>query len=275
MTPTAPRRAGSTWPNPPHPAATTSSCPTTEGELGWSGAKYRQPKPDGTYADDVYPDGSAFADGKAVLAEDRWLSVIPPAPPANPLLRKEFRLPGRVVSARLYLSGLGHGEAWINGRRVGDDVLAPVATDYDKRVLYVTHDVTDLLRPGANALGVALGRGFFGTRAPDSDGSNLAAWIAEPQLKAQLEVTLAGGRRIVLASGTDWRLTDGPTTYEGLHAGESYDARRAAELDGWSEPGFDARGMDAGGGGEGSRAGGWSRTRASTCGPTRRSSRSG
>lgn len=192
-----------------------------KGNLGWVGV------PDG-----AYDDGSAYIDGTAV-AGDRWVYGIPPDPPANPLLRTEFDLTAAVVSARLYLSGLGHAVAWVNGRRVGDAELTPATTDYDRRVLYATHDVTALLRRGGNALGVALGRGYFATRAPDSESSsNLARWIAEPQVKAQLEVTLADGRRVTVGTGDQWRLTEGPTTFDGLYTGESYDARRAARLDG-------------------------------------------
>jgi alpha-L-rhamnosidase len=147
-----------------------------------------------------------------------------------------------VVSARLYLAGLGHAVAWVNGRRVGDGELSPGSTDYDIRSLYTTYDVTSSLRPGGNALGIALGRGFFATRAPDSDGSNLARWVAEPRVKAQLEVALANGRRVTIDTGPDWRLTEGPTTFDGVYAGESYDARRAERLAGWTLPGFPAAG---------------------------------
>ncbi|GAB3012398.1 glycoside hydrolase family 78 protein [Streptomyces pseudoechinosporeus] len=192
-------------------------------------------------ADDVYPDGTAYTDGKAVPG-DRWVYGLPPDPPADPLLRREFEVPGRVVSARLYLVGLGHAVAWVNGKRVGDAVLSPAATDYDIRALYTAHDITDHVREGRNALGIALGRGFFATREADSDGSNLARWIAEPRLRARLEVRLEGGRTVTVGSDAEWSLTEGPTTYDGVYTGESYDARRAQRLAGWTEPGFAAEG---------------------------------
>jgi alpha-L-rhamnosidase len=66
----------------------------------------------------------------------------------------------RVARARLYATALGLYEAHVNGRRVGADRLAPGWTDYRKRVQYQTHDVTDLLRPGANAIGVLLAPGW-------------------------------------------------------------------------------------------------------------------
>jgi hypothetical protein len=85
-----------------------------------------------------------------------------------PLLRKEFVLGNSVTSATLRISGLGFYEAFINGRRVGDQVLDPPPTVYNETALYVTFDVTDLLRRGANAIGVTLGRGYFGATASDA-----------------------------------------------------------------------------------------------------------
>ncbi|SDU43689.1 alpha-L-rhamnosidase [Jiangella alkaliphila] len=192
---------------------------------------------------DDYGDGAAFADGlEDPAAPDHWLYGLPPDPPADPLLRTEFDLPGRVASARLYLSGLGLAEAWVNGDRAGDAELSAPPTDYDLRTRYTTHDVTALLRRGRNALGIALGRGFFATRAADSDGSNLARWVDEPRLLAQLEVVLTDGRRVTVPSGPDWQVTEGPTTYDGVLTGETYDARIAARLGDWTEPGYDGAG---------------------------------
>jgi alpha-L-rhamnosidase len=203
------------------------------GRLGWVGVPH-----------EAYDDGEAYVNGSTDdVAGDRWVYGIPPDPPADPLLRTEFDLTAPVASARLHLSGLGHAVAWVNGRRVGDAELSPATTDYDRRVLYTTHDVTELLRRGGNALGIALGRGYFATRAPDSESSsNLARWIAEPQVLAQLEVTLANDQRVTVGTDSEWRLTEGPITFDGLYTGESYDARRAAQLDGWTLPGFRADG---------------------------------
>ncbi|MFC7624132.1 family 78 glycoside hydrolase catalytic domain [Microlunatus sp. GCM10028923] len=186
-----------------------------------------------------YADGAAFTDGEEQPLRDRWLYGLPPDPPADPLLRTAFELPQPPARARLYLIGLGHGRAMINGHRVDDAALSPPATDFDRRLLATTHDVTALLRDGGNVLGVALGRGFFGTRAPDSDGSNLYPWTGEPRLLALLEAELPDGTMITIGSGPDWRLTDGPVRYEGVYTGETFDARREAALAGWSEPGFD------------------------------------
>ncbi len=74
---------------------------------------------------------------------------------------RSFRLDGRIRSARLYAVGLGVSEARLNGRKVGDAVLEPANTDFRKRVLYSTYDVTGQVRRGANTLGFMLGDGIY------------------------------------------------------------------------------------------------------------------
>ncbi|HEX4221159.1 MAG TPA: family 78 glycoside hydrolase catalytic domain [Pseudonocardiaceae bacterium] len=194
-------------------------------------------------AADVYPDGSAYADGTMVTG-DRTVYVIPPAPAPNPVLRREFSLSAPVTTARLYLCGLGYAQAWLNGHRIDNGALSPLWTNYDQRVFFTTHDVTALLGQD-NAIGVALGRGFFASWAPDTKSTNVASWIAPPMLRAQLEVRLADGSEITVGTDGSWRHADGPTTYDSVFTGESYDAGRAARLAGWTEPGFTEDGWSA------------------------------
>ena len=87
-------------------------------------------------------------------------SLNPPPLPAR-MLRKEFDIGKQPKRATLYFSGLGLSEVYLNGNKVGDAVLSPGLTDYDKRVLYVTYDVTKLLNTGRNAMGVWLGNGRY------------------------------------------------------------------------------------------------------------------
>ena len=68
----------------------------------------------------------------------------------------------QIRSARAYVSGVGYFELYINGEKVGENLLDPGQTNYEKHTLYVTHDITKHLRPGANALGFWLGNGFYG-----------------------------------------------------------------------------------------------------------------
>ncbi|MGC9544408.1 family 78 glycoside hydrolase catalytic domain [Streptomyces sp. UG1] len=189
-------------------------------------------------------DDSDWAEA-AVLApygQGPWgdgVSVAVPEQPA-PLLRRAFTVRRRISRARLHISGLAYYEAEINGRRVGRQVLDPGFTDYDETVLYAVHDVTALLRRGENAIGVTLGRGFFGMTTPNVWNWHRPPWHGEPRLLAQLEIDHPDGSRTNVASDGAWRITEGPTLSNSLYAGETYDARRAPR--GWTRPGFDDSG---------------------------------
>ncbi|HET8631741.1 MAG TPA: family 78 glycoside hydrolase catalytic domain, partial [Thermomicrobiales bacterium] len=154
----------------------------------------------------------------------------------SPYLRRVVRLPGAPRRARLYATARGVYELRLNGERVGDAVLAPGWTDYDRRIQYQIYDVTDLLRPGDNALGAILGPGWYAGHV--GFGHRCRHYGARPQLLLQLHVELDGGATLVVASDGAWRGATGPIRYSDLLMGEHYDARR--DLPGWDEPGFDA-----------------------------------
>ena len=82
----------------------------------------------------------------------------------SPLFRNEFILKEKAVGARAYVCGLGFYCFYINGKRVGDRVLEPGWTNYNKRVLYSVYDVGSFLREGKNVIGIELGEGWYGHR---------------------------------------------------------------------------------------------------------------
>jgi alpha-L-rhamnosidase len=159
--------------------------------------------------------------------------------PPSPVLRTEFEVTKPVARARLYASGLGYGVYYLNGRRTSDAVLDPGFTDYSDRAFYVTHDVTAAVRQGRNAIGVALGRGVYGQQGFNFAGYHTAPWHSDPELRLQLHVTYQDGTSSVVHSDESWKVTDGPSRFDDYMRGETYDARRAAALEGWAEPGFD------------------------------------
>nr|BFE56284.1 glycoside hydrolase family 78 protein [Dactylosporangium thailandense] len=152
------------------------------------------------------------------------------------LLRRDFRLPARVVSARLYVTAHGVYEIELNGRAVGDHVLAPGWTSYRHRLRYQTFDVTGHLTEGANVIGAWLADGWYRGRL-GFRGGRRAVYGDRTGLLAQLEVCCADGSRHVIGSDGRWRSAPGPITATGLYDGERYDAR--LEQRGWSAPGFD------------------------------------
>ena len=147
--------------------------------------------------------------------------------------RKEFDLDKEIRKADLYVSGLGFYEAYINGTRIGTQVLSPTPTDYSKVVKYNTFDVTRQVLSGKNAIGISLGNGrYFSMRPPH------VRHFGFPKMILQLEVEFTDGSRQVVVSDDTWKVTaNGPIRTNNEFDGEEYDARM--EMPGWNKAGFD------------------------------------
>ncbi|RYY54528.1 MAG: alpha-rhamnosidase [Chitinophagaceae bacterium] len=159
-------------------------------------------------------------------------------------LRKDFSVEKKLVSATAYISGVGLYELYLNGKKAGEDVLAPTVAEYNKRVFYNTIDVTSLVKDGQNAVGVILGNGrYFGMRnyhgQPDPLTQIPQVTYGLPRLLLQLRLTYNDGSSAVIVSDESWKVSDqGPIFANSEFDGEDYDARR--EFSGWSETGFNA-----------------------------------
>ena len=152
------------------------------------------------------------------------------------MLRKKFRLDAAPRNATLYISGLGFSELYINDRKVGGDVLSPALTDYDKRVFYLSYDVTNLLHRGNNAIGILLGNGRF--YAPRRNIPVFTRSFGYPEVRLQIEIEYDNGKHVSVATDDSWKATiKGPIRANNEYDGEEYDARM--EQTGWTLPGFD------------------------------------
>jgi alpha-L-rhamnosidase len=158
--------------------------------------------------------------------------VSPDSPPAT-YLRKAFRLGPGIRKARVYASAKGLYVLQLNGQRVGEDLLRPGWTDYRDRFQYQTYDVTRLLKPGDNAVGVVLGDGWY---AGHIAGWGRANYGPATRALVQIEVERTDGTVERVASDASWRTHTGPIQMSDLLMGEEYDARM--EMPGWSSPGF-------------------------------------
>ncbi|MGH9345418.1 MAG: family 78 glycoside hydrolase catalytic domain [Terriglobia bacterium] len=173
----------------------------------------------------------------------RWIGLGTPAAQtlASPIFRRQFQVRKKVRRAKVYISGLGLFELHLNGRKVGRDVLEPGWTNYRKTCLYVTYDVTKLLRGGPNVLGVMLGNGMYnvvrGKRYVKFTGS-----FGPPKVILQLEITYDDGSSQTVVTDGAWRVVPSPITFNSIYGGEDYDARRA--VPGWDMPGFDESKLD-------------------------------
>jgi len=172
-----------------------------------------------------------------------------------PYFRKLVRVDAEVVSARIRVCGLGFYTLSLNGIKVGDEVLAPAQTNYDKRklqnliyyhddqsrqrVLYNTFDVTKQLKSGTNVVGMVLGNGWYNQRDRTVEG---CMWYNTPRLIFQMEIDYIDGRKQFVCSDKSWKLTTGPIRHDGIFTGEVYDAR--LELGNWNGLAYDDQAWD-------------------------------
>ncbi len=161
-----------------------------------------------------------------------WYQPVLPAP----YFRKIFDHIGNADAAEVSICGLGYYELYINGKKVGDHVLDPVFTQYDRRVRYVVYDVAEYLVPGENVFGVILGNGWYNCHTPEVWQFDKASWRDYPKLL--LELWLDG--KSVFRSDGSWKFSGGPIVFDGLRNGETYDAR--LELEGWFTVEYDDSG---------------------------------
>jgi alpha-L-rhamnosidase len=176
------------------------------------------------------------------LAPGEWVAPLLglPAPETQGqpgLLRAEFDIAGPVAHATLHATAHGVYQVEVNGEPVDDDTLKPGWTAYQWRVVQDTADVTTLLRPGRNAIGIQLTAGWFAERY--GFGADAKPFYGpQPSAALQLVVRYADGRTETVATGPGWKgLAGGPVISAGIYPGQHEDATRS--LPGWSTPGFD------------------------------------
>ena len=174
-------------------------------------------------------------------------------PPA-PFLRKEFRVEKKMESAVAYVTGLGYFELYVNGEKIGNDVLVPNQTNYGKRpqlmdaliylpdeftdyrVMYLAYDIREKLREGENAIGGILGNGFY------NPAKFWAAGYGSPRFLCQLHLKYKDGTEEIIVSNGSWKASESPIRMDMVYYGEIYDARQ--EQPGWCTPGFDDTGWE-------------------------------
>lgn len=157
-------------------------------------------------------------------------------------LRKEFPVAKKVKRALLYATALGSYEVRLNGKKVGDYMLAPEWTDYHTRVQYQAFDVTKQVKEGSNAISAFLGDGWYAGRmgmaqALDPRGFPRAVYGRNTLFSAELRVEYSDGTSESIKTGSDWAATqDGPIRSSDMLDGEIYDSART--MNGWDMPGF-------------------------------------
>ena len=180
----------------------------------------------------------SFNDGcwpAAVPAKARMHCEPLPGYPAR-LLRRSFRIDRPVAQARLYATALGVYEAFINGQRISETRLAPEISVADDHLYYQAYNVTKLLGPGANAIGLHVADGWYGG-ALGWRNERYSLGDGPKRVLAQLVIDYEDGGREVVATDGAWRTEASPLLASDIYNGEVCDGCR--DIPGWSSAGFD------------------------------------
>ncbi|MDD5704669.1 MAG: family 78 glycoside hydrolase catalytic domain [Kiritimatiellae bacterium] len=136
-----------------------------------------------------------------------WIGLDPQHSPAGfPWLRKTFVI-AKPSEARVYIASLGYHELYLNGEKVGEDVLSPAVTQFSHRALYLTHDVTRLLRPGTNCIAIWLGYGWYHWGRM---GFSEIQRPGGPVVRAQLEIRGNRGEAVTIGTDRTWKAYPSP-----------------------------------------------------------------
>ncbi|GGG51036.1 hypothetical protein GCM10011414_20760 [Croceivirga lutea] len=153
--------------------------------------------------------------------------------------RKEVNLNKEVKNAEAYICGLGYYELYLNGEKVGDQVLDPAPSNYDKQAYYVKYDITEAIESGENALGIIMGNGFYGQNIswkndPESE-RDLA--YGPPTVKLAVKITYTDGSKEDFYTDNTWKESTGPIVFNNIYGGDTYDA--SYEINGWNNVGYE------------------------------------
>ncbi len=154
-----------------------------------------------------------------------------------PYFRKEIIAYKKIASARAYITAAGLYELSVNGKKAGDRLLDPMYTRFDKRNLYATLDITDLMKEGINAIGVLLGNGWYNHQSTAVWDFHKAPWRDRPRFLINIRINYEDGTSNTYASDNTWKTTDSPVIFNSIYTAEHYDAR--LEIPGWDMLGFD------------------------------------
>ncbi|WP_405290888.1 alpha-L-rhamnosidase [Algibacter sp. Ld11] len=152
--------------------------------------------------------------------------------------RNELEIDKKIKNAQVYICGLGYYELYLNGDKVGDHVLDPAPSNYNKQAYYVNYNVTKALQSGKNAMGIILGSGFYGQniswkRDPESE-KDLA--YGPPTVKLLLKLTFADGSKKDFYTDENWKESTGPIVFNNIYGGDTYDARY--DIGKWNTVGY-------------------------------------
>ena len=141
----------------------------------------------------------------------------------HPIFSKEIAPAKEMAKARLYVTGLGLYEAYIDGKKVGDEYLTPYSNNYNRWVQYQTYDITDQIA-GGGKLSILLGNGWYKGRFGFSAFEDKGYYGNEWKVIADVVLTYTDGTEEVIGTDESWTVTRSRIMFSNLYDGEQIDA---------------------------------------------------
>jgi alpha-L-rhamnosidase len=150
--------------------------------------------------------------------------------------RKTININKTITKARAYIAAGGLFELYVNGVKTGNQRLNPMFTRYDRRILYITYDITNQLSSGENTFGIMLGNGWFNHQPPAVWFFDEAPWRARPKFCMDVKLSYSDGTEETVGTNSSWKYAYNEITQNNIYTGEMHDARLAQP--GWMTNNF-------------------------------------
>lgn len=176
----------------------------------------------------------AFFETAPEKIKGKWITA-PFEKEAHSVYQKIWKLPSaedQVKNARLYISGMGLYEAYLNGKKVGDEYLTPFYNDYNHWIQFQSYDVTDMLKAGENTLGIMLGNGWYKGRFGFIDKMDRLYGDTQAVI-CELEITLKNDKKVVISSDESFQCQKSPVLSSSIYDGEIFDANLTLQKAAW------------------------------------------
>ena len=166
----------------------------------------------------VWSDWTWFETAKAL--DEGWCAkpiTSPFGQEIHPVFTRTFTLEQPCESARLYMLGLGLYEVYLNGRKVGDEVLQPGFHSYDLWLQYQTYEIQPV--QGENQLEIWLGDGWYKGRF--SSRTAPSPYKGEYALLAEMRIRCFDGTELIIGTDESWQVHPGPVQMDSIYDGET------------------------------------------------------
>lgn len=162
----------------------------------------------------------------------KWIKPSVDTEEVAPIFQKTFYLEEKVKKAKLVITSLGVYEAMLNGKRVGNFIMAPGWTSYQYRLQYQTYDVTENLQK-ENELTVTVGKGWYRSRLVDCITDNIQQVLkkAPAGLLVQIELEYENGTHETIVSDETWKWSESKVRFSQIYDGEIYDGTYEVDFD--------------------------------------------